>query len=94
MSLEKPPDARLDVTGPFPQRREMEPEDVQTVVKISAKPLPRDRLLEILVGGGDNAYIDGQDPLRLSLSFGIILAVIADPYYRPASRSHASVCMD
>ena len=53
MPLEKPPDAWLDVTGPFPQRREIEPEDVQTVVKISAKTLPRDRLLEILVGGGD-----------------------------------------
>jgi hypothetical protein len=35
-----------------------------------------------------------ESPLCLSLAFGIILAVIADSYYRPASRSHASVCMD
>jgi len=48
MSFEKQPDAWLDVTGPFPQRREMEPEDVQTVVKISAKLVSCDDSLRFL----------------------------------------------
>ena len=51
---------RRDLVAAFAQRRNAQPDDIQAVEQIFAEPTVVDRCLEVGVGRGDDADVDGQ----------------------------------
>ena len=58
-------DERRDLLAPLAQRRQLQRHDVQAVEEVLAEPALGDELLEVGVGGGDDADVD-LDRLRLA----------------------------
>ena len=65
-----------DVFHPLAQRRQVDGDDIETIVEILAKDLLFDPLFEIGVGGGDDAYV-GLD--RLDTAEAHELLLLDDP---------------
>jgi len=61
--LQEDSDVLLDIFGPFPQRWEVEAQDVQPIIQVGAEPVGGNELFEILVGGGDKADVGVLDPI-------------------------------
>src|SRR6185295_20289020 len=49
-----------NITGPFPQRRDADRKHREAEVQVLAELLRRNRGLQLLVGGGDDAHVDVQ----------------------------------
>ena len=64
---------RQDIIGPFPQSRDLNRHHIQPVVQILAEPFFLDQLSQILVCGGDDAYVDGDAAIVPHPCDGLIL---------------------
>ena len=56
--LEEALDQQRNVLGPLAQRRHDDGHDLQPVKQVLAELARRHRLLQLLVGGGDDAHVD------------------------------------
>ena len=56
-------DQQRDVLAPFPEWRQVDGDDVETVVQVFAEPALTHHLQEVCVGGGDDADIDSDRPV-------------------------------
>ena len=64
---------QVDVLGSLPQRRQADGDDVEAVVEVGPEAALVDHLLQVLVGGGDDAHIDAARPAAAQAEHGVVL---------------------
>jgi hypothetical protein len=56
-------DQRRNVFAAFPERRDLDRDDVQAIEEIVLEPAVGDHLAQVAIGGGDDADVDALRPL-------------------------------
>ena len=70
-------DQRVHVLGPLPERRHVEVDDAQPVQEVLAELAGGDELVQVAIGGGDDAHVDPR--LRVVGADRLDLAVLEKP---------------